>query len=88
MLRAANDAIIEQVRLMQQVSVLEQELQAARFEVERVDDLGNADLARIGADLRATLDTITAELRHRHWTDEVPEGEGNHGRGAGHPSAA
>ncbi|HEV2459793.1 MAG TPA: hypothetical protein VGS80_15665 [Ktedonobacterales bacterium] len=37
----------------------------------RVEDLGNADRARIGAALRARLDAITKERRRRHW----PEGE-------------
>jgi hypothetical protein len=57
---------------MQQVHALEQELQVARFDAVQVDHLGNADLARIGTQVRTTLDVITAELRHRHWRGEMP----------------
>jgi hypothetical protein len=63
------DAGSEQVRLLQHVQMLEQERQAARFAVMRVEDLGNADRARIGAALRARLDAITKERRRRHWPD-------------------
>ena len=73
MLHAANEAIIEQVRLAQRAHALEQELQGARFEVLQVYDLGSADLARIGRELRAKLDAIIDELRRRHWPDgEMP----------------
>ena len=73
MLRAANEAIIEQVRLGQRVHALEQQLAAARFAVEQIGDLGSVDLARIGRELRAKLDAITSELRRRHWPDgEMP----------------
>ena len=72
-LHAANDALIEQVRLVQQVHALEQELQVARFAVAHLDDLGSGDLAHIGGELRAKLDAITDELRRRHWPDgEMP----------------
>lgn len=70
---AANEAIIEQVRLAQEVYALKQELQAARFETAQAYDLGSADLARIGRELRAKLDAISDELRRRHWPDgEMP----------------
>jgi hypothetical protein len=69
MLHAANDALIEQTRLAQRVHALEQELQTARFETAHIDDLGSADLARIGQELRAKLDAITDELQRRHWPD-------------------
>jgi hypothetical protein len=73
MLHAANEAVIEQIRLAQRVHALEQELQAARFAVEQIGELDSADLARIGQELRAKLDAITEELRQRHWPDgEMP----------------
>ena len=64
---AANEAVIEQIRLVQEVHALKAELQAARCTVEQIGDLSSVDLARIGRELRAKLNTITAELRRRHW---------------------
>jgi hypothetical protein len=72
MLHVANEAIIKHVRLAQEGYALTRDLQAARFEVAQAYDLGSADLARIGRELRTKLDAITNELRRRHW----PDGEG------------
>jgi hypothetical protein len=69
MLTAANAAIAGQTRLAQHVHALEQELEAARLDVTHRDELGSADRARIGAELRARLDAIMQELRRRHWPD-------------------
>jgi hypothetical protein len=73
MLTAANDAIAGQTRLAQHVHALEQELEAARLDATHMDELGSADLARIGAEPRTRLNAITEELHRRHWPeDEMP----------------